>query len=287
MAYLNDALQSIHMECQYLDLVQRILATGQTRETRNGKVRSLFGAHISHDLSSGFPLLTTKKMFWRGIAEELAWFLRGSTNVQELRDKKVHIWDGNSEDRDYDAGPVYGFQWRHFGAEYTDCRQDYSGQGVDQIAKILELLRTNPTSRRMVLSAWCPIQQDQMCLPPCHVMYQFYVEKDNRLSCMMTQRSADVFLGLPFNIASTSLLVHLMACVTGFEPGRVHINVGDAHIYEEHVDVCKKQILRTPTSLPKLVIAEVPDEGLHDFKPSQVHIADYICAGALKAKMKA
>ena len=276
-----------YMETQYLNLMKRILEEGQIRETRNGPVRSLFGAHISHDLSTGFPLLTTKKMFWRGIAEELAWFLRGSTNVQELRDKKVHIWDGNSEDRGYDAGPVYGFQWRHFGADYTDCHQDYTGQGVDQLSKILELLRTNPTSRRMVLSAWCPTQQHKMCLPPCHVMYQFYVEKDGRLSCMMTQRSADVFLGLPFNIASTSLLVHLIASVTGLEPGHVHINVGDAHIYEEHIPVCKMQIKRTPTALPKLIISQQPDQELWEFQPSQVHIESYKSAGALKAKMKA
>ena len=173
--------------------------------------------------------------------EELSWFLRGSTNVQELRDKKIHIWDGNSADRDYDAGPVYGFQWRHFGAEYTDCHDDYMGQGVDQVTRIINLIKTDPTSRRMVLSAWCPSHQDQMCLPPCHVMYQFYVEEDGCVSCMMTQRSADVFLGLSFNIASTALLTTLVAHQTGRAPGHLWINIGDAHVYEEHVYACQKQ----------------------------------------------
>ena len=157
------------MEHQYLHLMRSLLDTGSLRETRNGRVLSNFGARMECDLSLGFPLLTTKKMFWQGIIEELAWFLRGSTNVSELRTKKVHIWDGNTEERGYDAGPVYGFQWRHFGAKYGDCQQNYSGQGVDQIQHILNTLRENPMSRRLVLSAWCPSQLEQMCLPPCHV----------------------------------------------------------------------------------------------------------------------
>ena len=148
------------MEAQYLRLLAHVLETGAPKDTRNGRVLSNFGAQLHCDLSEGFPLLTTKKMFWRGIVEELSWFLRGSTNVQELRDKRVHIWDGNSSERGYDAGPVYGFQWRHFGAEYGDCHVDYTGQGVDQIANIIELLRNEPHSRRMVLSAWCPTQQE-------------------------------------------------------------------------------------------------------------------------------
>ena len=187
-------------------------------------------------------LLTTKRMFWKGIVEELSWFLKGSTNVQELRDKGVHIWDGNTEDRNYDAGPVYGFQWRHFGAEYSDCYADYTGKGVDQISNILSLLKTAPTTRRMVLSGWCPVQQEQMCLPPCHVLYQFYVEGDGRLSIQMYQRSSDIFLGLPFNIASTALLLSLMAHQVNRAPGRLRLVIGDAHIYQEHIDVCRQQI---------------------------------------------
>lgn len=274
------------MEAQYLDILQRILELGQQRDTRNGCVRNIFGMHLSFDLANGFPLMTTKRIFWRGICEELAWFLRGSTNVQELRDKRVHIWDGNSESRQYDAGPVYGFQWRHFGATYSDCHANYDGKGVDQIANIIHLLRSNPTSRRMVLSAWCPAQQDQMCLPPCHVMYQFYVDKGQRLSCMMTQRSADVFLGLPFNIASTSLLVHLLADIVGMSPGVVHINVGDAHIYEEHVDACQEQLSRAPKTLPTLEIIETPDDSLRHFQYSHVKINGYSPQRTIKAKMK-
>lgn len=275
------------MEAQYLRLLARVLESGAPKDTRNGHVLSKFGAQLHCDLSEGFPLLTTKKMFWRGIVEELSWFLRGSTNVQELRDKRVHIWDGNSSERGYDAGPVYGFQWRHFGAEYGDCHVDYTGQGVDQIANIIELLRTDPHSRRMVLSAWCPTQQADMCLPPCHVMYQFYVESDGRVSCMMTQRSADVFLGLPFNIASTALLTALIAHQVGREPGQLFINIGDAHIYEEHVDACRQQLTRSALPLSTIRIERPADDALWCFGTGDVVLMNYKCHGSIKAPMKA
>lgn len=275
------------MEAQYLRLLAHVLETGAPKDTRNGRVLSNFGAQLHCDLSEGFPLLTTKKMFWRGIVEELSWFLRGSTNVQELRDKRVHIWDGNSSERGYDAGPVYGFQWRHFGAEYGDCRVDYTGQGVDQIANIIELLRNEPHSRRMVLSAWCPTQQADMCLPPCHVMYQFYVESDGRVSCMMTQRSADVFLGLPFNIASTALLTALIAHQVGREPGQLFINIGDAHIYEEHVDACRLQLSRSAFSLSSIRIERPTDDALWCFGTGDVVLMNYKCHDSIKAPMKA
>lgn len=273
------------MESQYIDLLHHILRHGRERETRNGVVKSMFGATLECDLADGFPLLTTKKMFWRGIVEELSWFLRGSTNVQELRDKKVHIWDGNSATRNYDAGPVYGFQWRHFGAEYTDCHADYTGKGHDQIASIIHLLKTDPHSRRMVLSAWCPAQQEQMCLPPCHVMYQFYVEHDERVSCMMTQRSADVFLGLPFNIASTALLTQLIAENVGREPGRLLIQVGDAHVYQEHYSACQAQMVRAIMPLPTIRILN-KSEDLR-FLAKDVVLQNYKSHGRLKAPMKA
>ena len=275
------------MEAQYLRLLAHVLETGAPKDTRNGRVLSNFGAQLHCDLSEGFPLLTTKKMFWRGIVEELSWFLRGSTNVQELRDKRVHIWDGNSSERGYDAGPVYGFQWRHFGAEYGDCHVDYTGQGVDQIANIIELLRNEPHSRRMVLSAWCPTQQADMCLPPCHVMYQFYVESDGRVSCMMTQRSADVFLGLPFNIASTALLTALIAHQVGREPGQLFINIGDAHIYEEHVDACRLQLSRSAFSLSAIRIERPTDDALWCFGTGDVVLMNYKCHDSIKAPMKA
>ena len=274
------------MEVQYFELVKSIILKNNRKNTRNGPVVSTFGAQMHCDLTDGFPLLTTKKMFWRGIVEELAWFLHGSTNVQELRDKKVHIWDGNSSDRNYDAGPVYGFQWRHFGAKYSDCHSDYTGQGVDQISNIIELIQNNPSSRRMVLSAWCPSQQEQMCLPPCHVMYQFYVESDGRVSCMMTQRSADVFLGLPFNIASTALLTALIARQTGRTPGHLWINIGDAHIYEEHLHACQQQLNREPLPLPQISIDRVKDDNLWTFGVNDVILMNYKSHESIKAQMK-
>jgi thymidylate synthase len=198
--------------------------------------------------------LTTKKVFFRGVVEELGWFLRGSTDAKELIAKKVHIWDGNSEKNNYDCGAVYGFQWRHYGAKYIDCQTDYTGCGVDQVQNVIDLLKNDPTSRRMIINAWNPSQMEEMCLPPCHVMYQFYVESDDRVSVMLTQRSADMFLGVPFNIASTSLLLTLICQNVGRLPGRVIINIGDAHIYENHIDAVKIQLSRKPTELPVLIL---------------------------------
>lgn len=275
------------MEVQYLHLMKTVLDCPHERKGRNGNVKSMFGASLECDLNDGFPLLTTKKMFWKGIVEELAWFLRGSTNVEELREKKVHIWDGNSETRDYDAGPVYGFQWRHFGATYTDCHVDYAGQGKDQITIILNLLKSDPMSRRMVLSGWNPSQQANMCLPPCHVLYQFYVENDGRLSVQMYQRSSDIFLGLPFNIGSTALLLCLMAHQVGRVPGRVRIQIGDAHIYSEHYDACRTQLTREPGQLPTIHIDRPTDDNLWCFQKKEVTLKDYVSAGRLTAPMKA
>ena len=275
------------MEQQYLILMQRVLESGHKRKGRNGTVQSVFGASLECDLRDGFPLLTTKKMFWKGIVAELGWFLRGSTNVDELRSQKVHIWDRNSKDRGYDAGPVYGFQWRHFGAEYSDCHTNYSGQGIDQIGDIIRLIRETPTTRRLVLSGWCPAQQQQMCLPPCHVLYQFYVEGDGRLSVQMYQRSSDVFLGLPFNIASTALLLKLIAHQTGLQAGRVLIQVGDAHIYEEHISACREQLTRTPGALPSVRLNRSNSDNLWHVERADVQLNNYKSAGRLTAPMKA
>lgn len=275
------------MEQQYLSLVHRVLSDGHERLGRNGNIKSVFGASLECDLNDGFPLLTTKKMYWKGIVEELSWFLRGSTNVEELRAKKVHIWDGNSADRGYDAGPVYGFQWRHFGAKYQGKDCDYKGQGIDQISRILTELKNNPTTRRLVLSAWNPSQQSEMCLPPCHVLYQFYVEKDGRLSVQMYQRSSDIFLGLPFNIASTALLLELMAHQDGRAPGRVLIQLGDAHIYEEHITQCEEQLTRIPKPLPTVVLNRPNDDQLWRVQSDQIFLQRYESAGRLTAVMKA
>jgi len=277
----------VEMESQYLKLMRHVLENGEARDTRNGPTRSVFGTTIKCNLQEGFPLLTTKKMFWRGIVEELAWFLRGSTDVEELRRAKVHIWDGNSESRAYDAGPVYGFQWRHSGATYTDCHQDYTGQGVDQIKTVIDLLKEHPTSRRIVLNAWAPAQQAQMCLPPCHVMYQWYVDQGRHLSCIMTQRSSDVFLGLPFNIASTALLTHLLAHQTGLNVGSLTIHVGDAHIYADHVEACRMQLARAPLEPPRLVVHRCNDDDLWNVQCTDVSLKNYQCRPRICAAMKA
>lgn len=272
------------MEEQYIKLLKKISNEGHERMTRNGTVQSLFGAHLECDLSDGFPLLTTKKMYWKGIVEELAWFLRGSTNVKELIAKGVHIWDANSEKSNYDAGPVYGFQWRHFGAKYENCNTNYNGKGIDQIQYIIDTIKSDPHSRRLVLSGWCPSQMAQMCLPPCHVMYQFYVEHDNRLSVQMTQRSSDVFLGLPFNIASTALLLSIISKEVNLTPGRVIINIGDAHIYEEHKQAVQTQCQRIPLKMPTI---DIMVTNLWDFDTSNIKLHGYQHKGTIKAQMKA
>jgi len=270
------------MESEYLNLLSTCIQSKE-RKTRNANVYSTFGHRLVHDFKDGFPLLTTKKMFFKGIVEELAWFLRGSTDVAELKEKGVHIWDKNTEGRHNDAGPVYGFQWRHFGAEYTSCK-DYHG-GFDQIQRIINLIKTNPSSRRIFMSAWNPSQQDEMCLPPCHVSYQFYVDKDH-LSVQMYQRSADLFLGLPFNIASTALLLMLIAHETDLKPGKMVICIGDAHVYSNHLDAVKKQLERKPKDFGSVEIQREKD-GLWDVRLDQIKLSNYSSAGKLKAEMVA
>jgi thymidylate synthase len=273
------------MEQQYLNLMKKVLDYGDERKGRNAIIKSIFGETLSCDMADGFPLITTKKMFWRGIVEELAWFLRGSTNVEELRDKKVHIWDKNSKNRNYDAGPVYGFQWRHYGAEYKNCNSDYTGKGIDQIGETIRLIKEDKYSRRLMLSAWNPAQQSKMCLPPCHVSYQFYVEKDNRLSVQMYQRSSDVFLGLPFNIASTALLLHLIAHQVNLKPGRLLIQLGDVHIYQEHYKSCEEQLKQTAQNLPEIIINRSNTDLLWNVQKSDITLVNYVSSKRIKAQM--
>ena len=213
-----------HEEQQYLDLVRKIIETGALKTDRTGVgTYSLFGTTMRYDLEHSFPLLTTKKVFWKGVVEELLWFLRGSTDGKLLSEKGVKIWDGNGsrefldnlgfkDRREGDLGPVYGFQWRHFGAQYVDCDTNYKGQGVDQIQQVIEMIKKNPDSRRLIVNAWNVKDLPLMALPPCHVMFQFYVE-NGRLSCLLYQRSCDIGLGVPFNIASYALLTCLIAKV--------------------------------------------------------------------------
>ncbi|WP_029040105.1 thymidylate synthase [Cucumibacter marinus] len=230
---------------QYLDLLEHVLETGTDRSDRTGTgTRSVFGHQMRFDLQKGFPLLTTKKLHLRSIIHELLWFLKGDTNIGYLRANGVTIWD-EWADENGDLGPVYGAQWRSWPAP--------DGGHIDQIAKVVDSLRNNPDSRRHIVSAWNPAEVDNMALPPCHCLFQFYVA-DGRLSCQLYQRSADIFLGVPFNIASYALLTHMMAMVTDLEPGDFIHTLGDAHLYANHFDQAREQLSRAPRGLPKLNI---------------------------------
>ncbi|KCV72414.1 thymidylate synthase [Fonticula alba] len=257
----------VHEERQYLDLVQRAIEYGESRNDRTGVgTLALFGCSARYSLRDSFPLLTTKRVFWRGVAEELFWFLGARTDGKELSAKGIHIWDGNGSRefldsrglhhrREGDLGPIYGFQWRHFGAEYKDADTDYTGKGVDQIAQIIETIKTNPTDRRILFSAWNPAAIPEMALPPCHLMAQFYVNIERgELSCQFYQRSCDLGLGVPFNIASYALLTCLIAHCTGLRPGELIHIMGDTHVYKNHVDALKEQLKREPRPFPQLKI---------------------------------
>ena len=230
---------------QYLDLLQHILDNGHRREDRTGTgTLSTFGYQMRFPLDEGFPLLTTKKLHLRSIIYELLWFLKGDTNVKYLHDNRVTIWDEWARP-DGSLGPIYGYQWRSW--------PDYNGGAVDQIAQVVDQIKNNPTSRRIIVSAWNVAQIDEMALPPCHVMFQFYVA-DGRLSCQLYQRSADVFLGVPFNIASYALLTMMIAQVCGLQPGDFIHTLGDAHIYLNHIEQSRLQLTREPRKLPVMLI---------------------------------
>jgi thymidylate synthase len=234
-----------HPEQQYLGLLRTVLETGSDRPDRTGTgTRSIFGHQMRFDLSRGFPLLTTKKLHVKSIVYELLWFLRGDTNVRWLQQHGVKIWD-EWADANGDLGPVYGSQWRSW--------PDGKGGSIDQIAKLVESIRTKPESRRHIVTAWNPAEVDEMALPPCHCLFQFYVA-DGRLSCQLYQRSGDIFLGVPFNIASYALFTHMMAQVTGLAVGDFVHTFGDAHLYSNHVQQAHEQLSRTPRPLPRLTL---------------------------------
>jgi thymidylate synthase len=236
------------MEQQYLDLLKRILETGDSKDDRTGTgTKSLFGAQMRFPLSEGFPLLTTKKLSFRSIAYELLWFLRGETNIRYLKDHRVTIWD-EWADENGDLGPVYGKQWRSWACPDGSC--------IDQIAQVEHQIRTNPNSRRMVVSAWNVADISKMALPPCHLLFQFYVA-GGRLSCQLYQRSADMFLGVPFNIASYALLTILLAKNNGLEPGEFIHTLGDAHLYINHFDQAREQLSRSVRPSPTLKIKSI------------------------------
>lgn len=250
---------------QYLSLLNRILTEGATKTDRTGTgTMSVFGNQMRFNLADGFPLLTTKKLHLKSIIYELLWFLRGDTNVHYLQKHGVRIWN-EWADENGDLGPVYGHQWRSW--------PDYNGGTIDQIQNVLDLIRNHPDSRRMIVSAWNPAEVEQMALPPCHCLFQFYVA-DGKLSLQLYQRSADTFLGVPFNIASYALLLQMMAQVSGLEAGEFIHTTGDTHLYLNHLDQARLQLTRTPRPLPKMRIN--PDvKNLFDFHYEDFQLEGY------------
>jgi thymidylate synthase len=258
---------------QYLDLLRHVLERGAEKADRTGTgTKSVFGWQMRFDLAAGFPLVTTKKLHLRSIVHELIWFLRGETNTRYLVDNKVTIWD-EWADADGELGPVYGKQWRSWSCP--------DGRTVDQIAWVVDEIRRNPDSRRLVVSAWNVADLPRMALMPCHTMFQFYVA-GGKLSCQLYQRSGDIFLGVPFNIASYALLTHMIAQVCGLEPGDFVHTLGDAHLYVNHFEQAREQLSREPRALPKLVLN--PDvRSLFDFTYDDVAISGYAPHAAIKA----
>ncbi len=289
-------------DVEYNRLLRTILTTGKRRTTRNGDTLAVFGERLVFpDVTTAFPLLSGKRVYWKGVVEELLWFLAGSTDVSKLRDRGVHIWDGNST-REYldshnlshykeheEGGPIYGYQWRHFGATYIDCHTDYTGQGVDQITEIIKGIKADPAGRRHILSAWNPPDLPGMILPACHVMYQFFVDPDEKtLDCQMYQRSCDTLLGLPFNQASTATLMMLVAAATDYTARKLIIVIGDAHLYANHIEQAKEQIEREIRPPPQLRILRDPvPEDLHDLAFEDFVVDGYTPHAAIKAPMAA
>jgi thymidylate synthase len=260
---------------QYHDLLHDVLDNGTDRSDRTGTgTRSVFGRQARWDLSEGFPLVTTKKLHIKSIIYELLWFLRGETNVRWLQERGVRIWN-EWADENGDLGPVYGSQWRSW--------PDGRGGTIDQIANVVQSIRTKPDSRRHIVTAWNPAEVDDMALPPCHCLFQFYVA-DGKLSCQLYQRSADLFLGVPFNIASYALLTHMMAQVTGLQPGEFVHSFGDLHIYHNHFEQARLQLSRTPKPLPRLTID--PDKrDIFDFDFDDFMITGYDPDPTIKAEI--
>ena len=257
---------------QYLDLLKDIMENGVDKMDRTGTgTRSVFGRQMRFDLSKGFPLVTTKKVHLKSIIYELLWFIKGDTNVKYLQDHGVRIWN-EWADENGNLGPVYGSQWRN-----------WNGEGIDQLADVINRLKTNPNDRRMIVTAWNPGKIGQMRLPPCHMMYQFYVA-NNKLSCMLYQRSCDMFLGVPFNIASYALLTMMVAQVCGLQPGEFVHTLGDTHIYHNHFDQVREQLSREPYPLPQMKINPAVKD-INDFKYEDFELVGYQCHDTIKAKV--
>ncbi len=258
---------------QYLDLMRHVRDTGTDKADRTGTgTRSVFGYQMRFDLADGFPLVTTKKCHLRSIIYELLWFLQGDTNIKYLQDNGVRIWD-EWADENGDLGPVYGYQWRNWPAP--------NGESIDQISKLVQMIKTNPDSRRLIVSAWNPALVDDMALPPCHALFQFYVA-DGKLSCQLYQRSADIFLGVPFNIASYALLTLMLAQVCDLQPGEFIWSGGDCHLYSNHLEQVDEQLSREPFALPTMKInPEVKD--VFAFRFEDFELCDYQAHPHIKA----
>jgi thymidylate synthase len=294
----------MHQEYQYIFLIRKIIAEGVKRKGRNGTTISLFGPQLRFSLKDNtIPILTTKKLAWKTCFKELTWFINGHTDNKLLQEQNVKIWNGNaskefleSRGLDYeenDLGPVYGHQWRHFNAPYSTSKADYTGQGVDQLKYVIDALKNsdenstkeNRYSRRLVVSAWNPCQIDEMALPPCHIMFQFYVNGNDELSCSMYQRSGDVGLGVPFNIASYSFLTHIIADMCGLKAGEFVYTIGDCHIYDDHIDALLEQVQRQPFEFPKIQINK-RHENINDYTVDDVSLLNYQYHKTVKMDMR-
>jgi thymidylate synthase len=290
-----------HEEYQYLNLLKNIIDKGFWEEGRNGKTKSIFGQSMRFSLKDGkIPILTTKKTAWKTCLKELLWFIRGETNNEILKEQGVHIWDANGS-RDFldsrglqgyqvdELGPIYGRQWRHFNADcHIDGKIVEGSTGIDQLQKIIDALKdpTQRTSRRLVMSAWNPCQLDQMALPPCHILCQFSVKNGDQLSCVMFQRSCDVPLGTPINIASYSFLTHLLANHCGLKAREFIYFMGDCHIYEDHIEPMKEQMEREPYEFPTVTIKGVKDN-INDYQLDDFELHNYQHHSQIKMKMVA
>jgi len=296
----NKVINTLHHdENQYINLIKDILDEGEMIEGRNGYTKSINGAALHFNLENGkIPLLTTKKVAWKTCLKELLWFISGSTNNDKLVEQNVKIWNDNGcrefldnrglyQNRVNDLGPVYGHQWRHFNAPYDNCDSDYENKGVDQLENVIKLL-SDPktrTSRRIIMSAWNPCQLDEMALPPCHVLIQFNVSNNDKLSCSLYQRSGDVGLGVPFNIASYSFLTHLIAKHCNLIPHEFLYHLGNSHIYDDHLDSLKEQITRVPYEFPSLNINQKFDN-INNYTIDNFEISDYAFHPTIKMVMR-
>lgn len=302
LEYVWNKEQTNSHDAEYVRMLQDIIKNGKLRSDRTGTgTKGVFGRQLRFDLKDSIPILSTKLTAWKACLKELLWFMRGDTNAKHLQEQGVHIWDGNTSRKfldqrglhhmpEGDIGAGYGFQWRHFGSEYKTCNDTYHNQGIDQLQQVINALKSDPFSRRHVVSAWNPTALPNMALPPCHIMFQFYVSEDDNgqkwLSTHMYQRSVDCFLGLPFNILSYSLLTHMIAKMTDMLPNELVISTGDTHIYNDHLSQVMEQIDRVPLAPAKVLLSDtLRMKTINEIVEEDVEIIGYFHHPALKGKM--